>query len=80
MEVSRGEGGVYRIGTLPQQAVGKAFKFFLGESWRSLTINATHMPLSVFKRRIQFLLITKLRKYGSHFWPRGEGKVGNKVE
>ena len=75
---------MYRISTLPQQAVGKAFHFFFflggGEGWRGLTINAPHTPLSVFKRRIQFLLITKLRKYGSHFWPRGEGKVGNKVE
>ena len=77
MEVSRG-GGVYRISTLPQQAVGEAFYFFffLGGGWRGLTINTPHTPLLVLKRRIQFLLITKLRKYGSHFSAKKGGESG----
>ena len=50
-----------------------------GESL-TLAINASHTPLSVLKRRIQFLLITNWRMYGSHFWPRGgweSGRAGN---
>ena len=41
-----------------------------GESL-TLTINASYTPLSVLKRRIQFLLITNWRMYRSHFWPKG---------
>ena len=46
----------------------------------TLTINASYTPLLVLKRRIQFLLITNWRMYGSHFWPKGRmgrGRTGN---
>ena len=42
----------------------------------TLTINASYTPLLVFKRRIQFLLITNWRRYGSHLWPRGGWRGG----
>ena len=48
-----------------------------GESL-TLTINVSHTPLLVLKRRIQFLLITNWRRYGSHFWPKGERGGGER--
>ena len=64
---------------------GENFYTFIGSKlwWGegenlTLTINASYTPLLVLKRRIQFLLITNWRRYGSHFWPKGERGGGER--